>query len=68
MIIFMYMYSIYYVEIPLPNEQARLDIIKIHAYKLNSDILYEYACCLGIEFVTIDTCQQLNNHNHNYLY
>ena len=29
--IFMYMYNIYYVEIPLPNEQARLDILKIHA-------------------------------------
>ena len=29
--IFMYMYSIYYVEIPLHNELARLDILKIHA-------------------------------------
>ena len=30
--IFMYIYyNIYYVEIPLPNEQARLDILKIHA-------------------------------------
>ena len=29
---FMYVhYNICYVEIPLPNEQARLDILKIHA-------------------------------------
>ena len=32
MMIFMYVhYNICYLEIPLPNEQARLDILKIHA-------------------------------------
>ena len=35
------------IEIPLPNENARMDILKIHAIHIqkHGDIDYEVSCC-----------------------
>ena len=40
------------IEVPLPNEQARLDILKIHAAPVNEggDIDYEAIVKVGIMF------------------
>ncbi len=52
------------IEIPLPNEQARMEILKIHASSIakHGDIDYEAVVKLAevsAYFATLDTCCQL---------
>lgn len=40
----------------------------INMYTIDSVVLYEYAWCLGVDTVTTNNCQLLNDHIHNYLH